>query len=171
MADVIIVLGSKSDLDKAKACAEILQILNISYALTISSAHRSPERTEKIVRDAEAAGVKIFVCAAGMAAHLAGAVAARTVCPVIGIPISGSSLGGQDALLSTVQMPAGIPVATVALDKAGAKNAAWLAAEILALSNGELRKRLLAARQEMREAVEKDAKELDLKKDDQFILG
>lgn len=121
--------------------------------MTVSSAHRTPERTEALVAQEEAAGARVFICAAGMAAHLAGSVAARTLRPVIGIPVTGSALGGMDALLSTVQMPPGFPVATMALDKAGARNAAWLAAQILALEDAALADRLAAARRKMREAV------------------
>lgn len=105
MATVVILMGSKSDEEKVVPCAEILKKLGVDYFLTVSSAHRTPERTEQIIREQEACGAKIFICAAGMAAHLAGAVAARTTCPVIGIPISGTAFGGMDALLSTVQMP------------------------------------------------------------------
>lgn len=130
MAHVVILMGSKSDEEKVSPCVDVLKSLGIDYVFTVSSAHRTPERTEVLVRDEEAKGARVFICAAGMAAHLAGAVAARTSRPVIGIPVSGGSLAGMDALFSTVQMPPGFPVATVALDKAGARNAAWLAAQI-----------------------------------------
>ena len=130
MAQVVIMMGSKSDEEKVSPCVDVLRSLGISYLFTVSSAHRTPERTEKILREQEAAGAKVFICAAGMAAHLAGAVAARTTRPVIGIPVSGGLMGGMDAMLATVQMPPGFPVATVAMDKAGARNAAWLAAQI-----------------------------------------
>lgn len=155
MATVVILMGSKSDEEKVVPCAEILKKLGVDYFLTVSSAHRTPERTEQIIREQEACGAKIFICAAGMAAHLAGAVAARTTCPVIGIPISGTAFGGMDALLSTVQMPPGFPVATLAADKAGARNAAWLAAQILALNDPELKKRIEHERAEMRADIEK----------------
>ena len=125
MAQVVIMMGSKSDEEKVSPCVDVLRSLGISYLFTVSSAHRTPERTEKILREQEAAGAKVFICAAGMAAHLAGAVAARTTRPVIGIPVSGGLMGGMDAMLATVQMPPGFPVATVAMDKAGARNAAW----------------------------------------------
>lgn len=154
MPKVIVIMGSISDREKVEPCLEILAKLGIDYLVTVSSAHRTPERTEKIIRDAKAGGAQVFICAAGLAAHLAGAVAARTLCPVIGIPISSGALGGQDALYSTVQMPAGFPVATMALDKAGAKNAAWLAAQILALNDSELTKKLQAAREAMAGEVE-----------------
>ncbi|MBQ3059377.1 MAG: 5-(carboxyamino)imidazole ribonucleotide mutase [Desulfovibrio sp.] len=163
MADVVIMMGSKSDEEKVFPCVEVLKSLGISYIFTVSSAHRTPERTEAIVREEESCGAKVFICAAGMAAHLAGAVAARTSRPVIGIPVSGSSLGGMDALLATVQMPPGFPVATVALDKAGARNAAWLAAQILALADRDLYARLEAARAKMRTDVEKAGAEISAK--------
>ena len=120
MAQVAIFIGSASDEPVIAPCAEVLRKLGVSYRFTVTSAHRTPERTEALVRELEAEGCRVFICAAGMAAHLAGAVAARTLKPVIGIPVSGAALGGMDALLSTVQMPPGFPVATVALDKAGA---------------------------------------------------
>lgn len=161
MADVIIIMGSRSDLDKIAPCGEILDRLGITWKATVSSAHRSPERTAEIVAAEEAAGAKIFVCAAGMAAHLAGAVAARTVLPVVGVPIASQTLNGLDALLSTAQMPPGVPVACMSLDKAGAKNAAWLAAEILALADGALREKLLAERRKAREEVERAALEVE----------
>ena len=126
MAQVVIMMGSASDEEKVAPCVEVLRSLGISFHFTVSSAHRTPERTEQLVREQEAAGARVFICAAGMAAHLAGAVAARTARPVIGIPVSGGVMGGMDALLATVQMPPGFPVATVAMDKAGARNAAWL---------------------------------------------
>lgn len=153
MAHVVIIMGSQSDEPTIAPCADILRELGVPFVMTVSSAHRTPERTEALVAQEEAAGARVFICAAGMAAHLAGAVAARTLRPVIGIPVTGSSLGGMDALLSTVQMPPGFPVATVALDKAGARNAAWLAAQILALEDAGLADRLAAARRKMREAV------------------
>lgn len=157
MTKVAIFMGSKSDEAVVRPCAELLTSLGIPHVFTITSAHRTPERTERLVRELEAQGVEVFICAAGMAAHLAGAVAARTVKPVIGIPVAASPLGGMDALLSTVQMPPGFPVATVALDKAGARNAAWLAAQILALADPALAARLQEARRTMAEQVETDA--------------
>ena len=153
MAHVVIIMGSQSDEPTIAPCAEILRELGVPFVMTVSSAHRTPERTEALVAQEEAAGARVFICAAGMAAHLAGSVAARTSRPVIGIPVSGGGLAGMDALFSTVQMPPGFPVATVALDKAGARNAAWLAAQILALEDAALADRLAAARRKMREAV------------------
>jgi 5-(carboxyamino)imidazole ribonucleotide mutase len=149
MPQVVIFMGSKSDEEKVAPCVDVLRGLGVSCAITVSSAHRTPDRTVELVRRYEAEGAQVFICAAGMAAHLAGAVAARTVRPVIGIPIGGATLAGMDALFSTVQMPPGFPVATVALDKAGARNAAWLAAQILALNDPALAAGIAAAREKM----------------------
>ncbi len=160
MVKVAIFMGSKSDLDKVKPCAEVLDDLGVEYFMTITSAHRTPDRTKKLIREMEEKGCRVFICAAGMAAHLAGAVAASTIKPVIGIPLSASSLGGMDALLATVQMPPGFPVSTVALDKAGAKNAAWTAAQILALQDDVLAGKIESARQKMRDDVEKASKDI-----------
>jgi 5-(carboxyamino)imidazole ribonucleotide mutase len=144
---VAVFIGSASDETVVAPCADVLRTLGIGYMFTVTSAHRTPERTEALVRKLENEGCRVYICAAGMAAHLAGAVAARTIKPVIGIPVAASPLGGMDALLSTVQMPPGFPVATVALDKAGARNAAWLAAQILALDDAKLAEKLRAARE------------------------
>jgi 5-(carboxyamino)imidazole ribonucleotide mutase len=154
-------MGSASDEELVKPCLEVLSQLQIPYFVTVTSAHRTPERTVDLMCDLEAKGAQVFICAAGMAAHLAGAVAARTLKPVIGIPLAASPLGGMDALLSTVQMPPGFPVATVALDKAGARNAAWLAAQILALSDANLAERFATARREMQAAVLKSAQKIE----------
>ncbi len=135
-----ILVGSKSDLPVMEKCTARLEALEIDYELEVRSAHRSPEGVADYVASAPGRGIKVFICAAGMAAHLAGAVAARTNLPVIGIPVAAGTLGGFDALLSTVQMPSGVPVATVAVN--GAANAAVLAAQILALSDSELSQRL-----------------------------
>ncbi len=145
-AKVVVLMGSASDEPTVAPCADILKKLGIPFCFTVSSAHRTPERTAELVDSFEAAGCEVFICAAGLAAHLAGAVAARTMKPVIGIPVAASPLGGMDALLSTVQMPPGFPVATVALDKAGARNAAWLAAQILALHDSDLAHRIRISR-------------------------
>jgi 5-(carboxyamino)imidazole ribonucleotide mutase len=161
MSRVAIFMGSISDEDKMKPCAEVLASLGIAFTFTVTSAHRSPERTEKLVADLEKKGCQVFICAAGMAAHLAGAVAARTRKPVIGVPIDASPLHGMDALLSTVQMPPGFPVATMALDKAGARNAAWLATQILALSDPALDARLAQARVDAAAGVDKAARDLE----------
>lgn len=160
MTQVAIFMGSKSDEATVRPCADILDKLDISYTFTITSAHRTPERTARLIHELEDAGVQVFICAAGLAAHLAGAVAAKTVRPVLGIPISASSLGGWDALLATVQMPPGFPVGTLALDKVGARNSAWLAAQILALHDPGLTARIQAERCKMIEQVEEDAKTL-----------
>ena len=147
MTQVAIFIGSASDDPVVSACADVLKKLGISYRYTVTSAHRTPERTVQLMEELEADGCEVYICAAGMAAHLAGAVAARTIKPVIGIPVAGSSIGGLDALYATVQMPSGFPVATVALN--GAKNAAWLAAEILALGDEALAAKLEAERTAM----------------------
>ena len=153
MTQVAIFIGSASDESIVSPCTDVLRKLDVSYVFTITSAHRTPERTEELIGRLEREGCQVFICAAGMAAHLAGAVAARTLKPVIGIPVAASPLGGMDALLATVQMPPGFPVATVALDKAGARNAAWLAAQILALGDAGLTARLQAAREEFKAEV------------------
>ena len=161
MPQVAVLMGSLSDKETVAPCVDVLKKLDISYAFTVSSAHRTPERTETFMREMEEAGCQVFICAAGMAAHLAGAVAARTIKPVIGIPVTASALGGMDALLSTVMMPPGFPVATVALDKAGARNAAWLAAQILALSDASLAEKLVEERAKFVTDVEKAAQTLE----------
>lgn len=163
MPQVAIIMGSASDEEVVSPCAELLKKLGISFKFTVSSAHRTPERTEKLIDEMEKDGCQVFICAAGMAAHLAGAVAARTIKPVIGIPVGGSSLSGMDSLYSTVQMPAGFPVATVALNKAGAKNAAYLAAQILALTDPVIARALHAERDSFKDGVEKAAAIIEAK--------
>lgn len=143
---VAILMGSDSDLDTMQSCIDTLDKLGITREVNVLSAHRTPEATHAYVKDADARGCACFIAAAGMAAHLAGTVAALTVKPVVGVPMGGGALNGQDALLSTAMMPGGIPVATVAIGKAGAKNAALLAAQMIALSDRELAKRLLDER-------------------------
>ena len=138
---VAIVMGSDSDLPVMEACFDVLRTFDIPFEARITSAHRTPEVTKNFVQDAEQRGCGVFIAAAGMAAHLAGAVSATTVRPVIGVPMN-ASMDGLDALLSTVQMPAGIPVASVAIGKAGAKNAAYLAAQILSVSDSALMQKL-----------------------------
>jgi 5-(carboxyamino)imidazole ribonucleotide mutase len=135
-----ILVGSKSDLPVMEKCTKRLEDLGVDHELEVLSAHRTPDAVAQYVASAPERGIKVFICAAGMAAHLAGAVAARTNLPVIGIPVAAGTLGGFDALLATVQMPSGVPVATVAVN--GAANAAVLAAQILALSDPELAVRL-----------------------------
>lgn len=124
MEFVAILMGSKSDYEVMSACIKVLEKFDVAYEVIISSAHRSPNRTKEYVKNAEQKGAKVFIAAAGMAAHLAGAVASQTTKPVIGVPLKGGALEGLDALLSTVQMPSGMPVATVALGKIGAVNSA-----------------------------------------------
>ena len=135
-----ILVGSKSDMPVLERCTARLEELGIEHEIEVRSAHRDPEGVSAYAGEARERGLKVIICAAGMAAHLAGAVAARTSLPVIGIPVAAGSLGGLDSLLSTVQMPSGVPVATVAIN--GAANAAVLAAQILALSDPELAKKL-----------------------------
>ena len=138
-----ILVGSKSDMPVLERCTQRLEELGIEYEIEVRSAHRDPQGVSEYAGTARERGLKVVICAAGMAAHLAGAVAARTSLPVIGIPVAAGSLGGLDALLSTVQMPSGVPVATVAVN--GAANAAVLAAQILALSDPDLAEKLEGA--------------------------
>ena len=139
-----ILVGSKSDMPVLERCTTRLEELGVEYEIEVRSAHRDPEGVSEYARTARERGLKVVICAAGMAAHLAGAVAARTTLPVIGIPVAAGSLNGLDSLLSTVQMPSGVPVATVAVN--GAANAAVLAAQILALSDPDLAEKLEGSR-------------------------
>jgi 5-(carboxyamino)imidazole ribonucleotide mutase len=139
---VAIMMGSDSDLETMQSTVETLDKFHIAREVRVLSAHRTPDATHAFVKDADARGCVVFIAAAGMAAHLAGTVAALTLKPVIGVPMASGPLQGEDALLSTVQMPGGIPVASVAIGKAGAKNAAYLAAQIIALSDKEMSQRL-----------------------------
>ncbi len=157
---VLIVMGSDSDLPIMHNAAKILKEFKIPYDITIASAHRSPERTVKLTSEAEKKGVEIIIAGAGSAAHLAGVIAAHTVIPVIGVPIDTSPLKGIDALFSTVQMPPGIPVATMAVGKAGAKNSAILAAQILSLKDAKLVKALRDYKKHMAAEVLKKAKKI-----------
>jgi phosphoribosylaminoimidazole carboxylase PurE protein len=143
-----IVYGSTTDNDLAEAAAKVLDRFGVPYESIQLSAHRNPEATSSYADGAKSRGLKVLVAIAGMAAHLAGALASRTTLPVIGVPASGSALGGLDALLSTAQMPAGVPVATVAVGSAGARNASLLAVEILALSDADLDQKLAAFKEE-----------------------
>jgi len=143
---VAVLMGSDSDLPVMQACIDVLRALDIPREVRVLSAHRTPDAVRAYVADAEKRGCAVFVAAAGMAAHLAGAVAAMTVRPVVGVPIAAGSLAGLDALLSTAQMPGGVPVATVAIGSAGARNAAYLAAQMLSLSDPALAERLAADR-------------------------
>jgi len=152
--EVLILMGSASDWKYLKGAVEVLDGLGVSFEVHVSSAHRTPERTLNLVKMAEAGGCRAFICAAGMAAHLAGVVAGHTVRPVLGVPLPGGVLDGVDALLSTVQMPGGIPVATFAVGSAGARNAAFFAAQIIAGERPEVGTALEDAR---RAGVEKVA--------------
>ena len=155
---VLIVMGSDSDLPVMQKAAEVLTKFDVPWEMRISSAHRSPVRTMALASEAAERGIKIIIAGAGMAAHLAGVVAAKTTLPVIGVPMPGGALNGVDALYSTVQMPAGIPVATMAIGKAGAKNAGIFAVQILALTDDRLAEALREYRREMdQEVAHKDA--------------
>ena len=155
---VAILMGSDSDLPVMRSTIEVLDRFSITKEVKITSAHRTPEATKAYIKDAEARGCAVFIAAAGLAAHLAGAVAATTTKPVIGVPLDAGPLSGIDALLATVQMPGGIPVGTVAVGKAGAKNAAYLAAQILALQDPDLAATITAEREQMtRDVQKKDA--------------
>ena len=137
-ARVLILFGSESDRAAMEESSRVLETFGVAYRMEVASAHRSPDRVRDLVRSAPAEGIQVFIAGAGMANHLAGAVAAHTTLPVIGVPLGGSALSGADSLYSTVQMPAGVPVATVAIGSAGAKNAAVLAVQILALADRDL---------------------------------
>ncbi|MBT3531500.1 MAG: 5-(carboxyamino)imidazole ribonucleotide mutase [Gammaproteobacteria bacterium] len=157
---VSILMGSESDLSIMQAAGDIFTQLQIGYEIKITSAHRTPAITQQFISDAESRGCEVFIAGAGLAAHLAGATAAHTTKPVIGVPIDSGPLNGFDALLSTVQMPAGIPVATVAIGKTGAKNAAYLAAQILSLGDAELAQRVKAERAANSDKVQSQDKAL-----------
>ena len=158
---VQILMGSGSDADVMLNTVRTLRDLGVGCEMTFASAHRSPDRVRKVLAEAHERGVKVFVVGAGAAAHLAGMVAAHTVRPVIGVPIDSSPLGGFDALLSTVQMPPGVPVATVAVGKAGATNAAVLAAQILAVGDREIGARLADYRRGLAEKVDRAAADIE----------
>ncbi len=151
---VTVFLGSESDFGAVEEGLAVLNDFGVPFGLEVTSAHRSPERTLRLVKAAEAAGTEVFIAVAGKAAHLAGVVAAHTVRPVIGVPVESEALAGLDALLSTVQMPKGVPVATVALGRHGGTNAAILAVEILALKDEGLRAKLAVHRAKMADKVE-----------------
>jgi phosphoribosylamine--glycine ligase len=153
-----IVMGSDSDLNVMKGAVDILRKFNIPFEITVASAHRSPQKSMEFALTAKNRGIRVLIAGAGHAAHLAGVLAAHTTIPVIGVPIDSSCLQGLDALLSTVQMPPGIPVATMSIGKPGATNAAILAAQILALSDERMAERLEAYKREMAEQVEQKAK-------------
>ncbi len=160
---VAVLMGSDSDLPIMQSTLDILKMLGVKYEVKVTSAHRTPVRTKEYVNDASARGCEIFIAAAGLAAHLAGAVAGMTTKPVIGVPIDAGPLQGMDALLSTAQMPGGVPVACVAIGKAGAKNAAYLAAQMLAISDKDLAKRVADERAANALAIEKKDAELQTK--------
>lgn len=160
---VVIIMGSDSDLPVMEESCRILDQFGVPYMITVSSAHRTPERTLKIVRDAEKGGAEVIIAGAGAAAHLAGVIASHTVLPVIGVPIDSSPLKGVDALYSTVQMPPGIPVATMAIGKAGAKNAAIFSVQVLSRKDSTLRKKLRDHRKKMVQEVIKKARGLGKK--------
>jgi len=147
MPQIRIILGSKSDVEQCESMQQILKDFGVDYDFHISSAHRNPEKTAQLAKNAEAEGVQVIIAAAGMAAHLPGVIAAHTILPVIGVPLVSGNLGGIDALLSIVQMPTGVPVATVAIG--GVKNAALLAIQILALNNPELKEKLRIYRNQL----------------------
>jgi len=160
MLQVLILMGSDSDAPIMAAAGEALTELGVTWEMTVASAHRSPARVMRLIDDAHARGVRVFIVGAGAAAHLAGVVAAHTSQPVIGVPIDSSALKGLDALLSTVQMPPGVPVATVAIGKPGATNAGVLAAQMIALADTALAARLVQYKQKLEEKVEAAAKRL-----------
>lgn len=157
---VLIVMGSDSDMPVMEETVKILKKLGISYETVIASAHRTPERTTRLASEAEDKGIEVIIAGAGMAAHLAGVLAAHTIVPVIGVPIDSPPLNGLDSLLSTVQMPFGVPVATMAIGKVGAKNAAILSAQIIGRKDPEVVKRLKDYRKKMAEEVEKKSRTL-----------
>jgi phosphoribosylaminoimidazole carboxylase PurE protein len=161
MTEVLILMGSDSDAAVMSAAGEVLTELGVTWEMTVASAHRSPERVTRLVSEAPARGVRVFIVGAGAAAHLAGVVAAQTTLPVIGVPIDSSALKGLDALLSTVQMPPGVPVATVAIGRPGATNAGVLAAQMLALADSGRQARLRAYKAALAEKVEAAARRLD----------
>ena len=163
MKFVSIIIGSKSDHSVMIECANTLDKFGVLHELIISSAHRSPERTQTYVKDAQDRGCRVFICAAGMAAHLAGAVAALTTKPVIGVPMKGGAMDGMDAMLSTVQMPSGMPVATVAMGKAGSVNSAYLAMQILSLEDNDLQVKLQEDRILKSKKVESDSSDIEIR--------
>ncbi len=161
-ATVLVVMGSEKDADVMSAATEILDLFGVSYDVQVVSAHRTPARCRALVIQALRRGIKVIIAAAGKAAHLAGVIASYTTVPVIGVPLD-AGLGGLDALLSTVQMPAGVPVATVAIGRSGAANAGLLAVEILALSDQTLAQKLIAFRKKQAAEVARQSKEVQAK--------
>lgn len=159
-----IVMGSDSDLPIMEKAAAILELFSVPYVMTIASAHRTPDRVLRIAGRAEQEDWKVLIAGAGMAAHLAGFLAAHTIVPIIGVPMDSSALNGLDALLSTVQMPGGVPVAAMGLGAAGAENAGLLAVQILATSDPSLRGKLREYRREQRESVERKAADMEARR-------
>jgi phosphoribosylaminoimidazole carboxylase PurE protein len=158
---VLIVMGSRSDLEVMKPARDTLESLGVKTIMRVASAHRTPDVVSDLARSAKDGGIGVIIAGAGYAAHLAGVIASHTLLPVIGVPIASSSLSGIDSLLSTVQMPPGVPVATVGIGPAGAKNAAILAAQILARGDDELYKRLAESRRSMADEVRKADEEIE----------
>ncbi len=159
---VSIVMGSDSDLDIMREAAKALEDFGIAYEIDVTSAHRSPDRTAEYAKNAAGRGIRVIIAGAGGAAHLAGVIAAHTTLPVIGVPIPSTSLNGMDSLLATVQMPAGIPVATVAIGKPGATNAGILAAQILGLASASVAKKLDGHKEKLANSVEEKSKKLKI---------
>jgi len=159
---VSIVMGSDSDLDIMREAAKALEDFGITYEIDVTSAHRSPDRTADYARKAAGRGIRVIIAGAGGAAHLAGVIAAHTTLPVIGVPIPSTALNGMDSLLATVQMPAGIPVATVAIGKPGATNAGVLAAQMLGLSSAGIAKKLEAHKEKLANGVEEKSRKLKI---------
>jgi phosphoribosylaminoimidazole carboxylase PurE protein len=157
---VSIVMGSDTDLEVMREAAKTLEEFGIPYEMDVTSAHRSPARTAEFARKAGGRGIKVIIAGAGGAAHLAGVIAAESTLPVLGVPIPSSSLQGLDALLATVQMPAGIPVGTLAIGRAGATNAAVLAAQILSLADPELARKMKEHKEKLAKSVEEKSKKL-----------
>lgn len=157
----MILMGSQNDAPVMQGAVDVLKELGISVEMTVASAHRSPQRVLRLIEEAGARGVDVFIVGAGAAAHLAGVVAAHVVKPVIGVPIDSSALKGLDALLSTVQMPPGVPVATVSIGKPGATNAGVLAAQILAIGNKSIAERLQKYKKSLADKVEQAARDLE----------
>jgi phosphoribosylaminoimidazole carboxylase PurE protein len=160
---VAVFIGSDSDFEVIKEALDILKEFQVPFTFEVTSAHRSPGRTVKLIKSCEEDGAEVFIAVAGKAAHLAGVVAAHTVHPVIGVPVESPALNGLDALLSTVQMPKGIPVATMGLGKSGAANAALLAIQILSLKEPSLREKLKKYREKMESRVETQSKDIQKK--------
>jgi phosphoribosylaminoimidazole carboxylase PurE protein len=161
-AKVGIIMGSDSDLQVMMAAVDFLKKMGVAYEITVASAHRTPARAAEFAETARARGVQVIIAGAGMAAHLAGVLAAHTTVPVIGVPIDSSPLKGMDSLLATVQMPPGIPVATMAIGRAGAKNGAIFACQILAVSDADMARKLADFKAEMAAEVDEKARNLDV---------